>query len=263
MPDAAPPRLAAVPALEAMLPRLRRMLPAGFQLELQTEQMTLLLEEAPLFKVMTQLALHGRQGLESGRITLAVAPADLAGRAWARAWLELSGPKAAWEGNFLGLSWLHKIVQECSGILEVNQDERGYLVPRVLLPRLSDAQQAGPGFLDGRRAWIVHHDAAVSRKLADAVTEAGGSAVCFADLRNLLEAAQRAAAPDVLVLERTRILERYQTRLCHLGGLEIPALLLDDGRPLPQGERAPRRLVLLEKPFPGPDFIPGMLALLH
>jgi len=230
---------------------------------MRAEPMTLLLEEEPLRRAVTQLALHGRQGLQSGTITLALAPVDLGGRPWARLRLELDGPPGNWDGEFLGLSWLHKTVQECGGILEVGQDDRGFLAPRILLPCHAPDGEAGPGPLGGRRIWIVHRDPAISRDLCDAATEAGGSAVCFSELRTLLEAAQKSALPDLLVLERTRVLERYQSRLCHLGGRTIPALLLDDGRPLPQGERAPSRLVLLEKPFPGPNFIPCLLALLQ
>ena len=262
-PDAAPPRLAAVPALEAILPRLRAMLPASHAVALRAEPATLLLEAEPLARTATQLVLHGRQGLRSGTITLALEPVDLGGQAWARLRLDLEGPPAPWEGDFLGLSWLHRTVQECSGILEVDQDDRGFLTPRILLPRLAEAVPAGPGLLAGRTVWIVHRTPETSRALADAVAEGGGAAVCFAELRPLLETTQHTGLPDVLVLERTRLLERYQSRLCHLGGRDLPALLLDDGRPLPQGERAPHRLVLLEKPFPGPHFMASLLALLQ
>ena len=258
-----PAGLEAVPALEAMLPRLQRMLPAGYAVALGPEPATLLLEEEPLRRTVTQLILHGRQGLREGTITLILAPVGLGDRAWARLHLELSGPPAAWEGDFLGLSWLHKAVRECNGILEVDQDARGFLIPRVLLPCKGEPGSRKPGPLDGRRLWIAHQNPRVSRALADATTLAGGSAVCFAELRTLLEAAQKDALPDVLVLERTRTLERYQNRLCSLGGRKVPTLLLDDGRPLPQGERAPSRLVLLEPPFTGPDFIPCVLALLQ
>lgn len=260
---AAPHRLQAAPALEAMLPRLRKMLPDGTTASLRVEPVTLLLEEEPLRRAATQMLLHGRQGIREGVVTLSLAAVTLGDRPWARLALELSGPRADWEGDFLGLSWLHKTVQECSGILEVNQDERGFLTPRILLPCLSPDAEPGPGLLAGKRVWIVHRDAAVSRELADEVTGAGGVPVVFGELRDLLETSQLEALPDVLALERTRTLERYQNRLCHLGGRTLPALLLDDGRPLPQGERAPSRLVLLEKPFPGPDFIPGLLALLQ
>lgn len=260
---AAPHRLPAVPALEAMLPRLQLMLPEGITAALRIEPVTLLLEEEPLRRAATQMLLHGRQGLREGVVTLTLSAIALAGRPWARLELELAGPGADWEGDFLGLSWLHKTVQECSGILEVNQDDRGFLTPRVLLPCLPAEAEAAPGLLAGRRIGIVHKDPAVLKELAAAVAEAGGAPAPFGELRGLLEASHHGAPPDVLVLERTRALERWQSRLCGLGGRDIPALLLDDGRPLPQGGRAPRRLALLEKPFPGPDFIPCILALLQ
>ncbi|BDU72825.1 PAS domain-containing protein [Mesoterricola silvestris] len=261
--NGAPHRLPAVPALEAMLPRIQRMLPEGITAALRLEPVTLLLEEEPLRRAATQMLLHGRQGLREGTLTLTLSATALAGRPWAQLGLERSGPAAGGEGDFLGLGWLHKTVQECSGILELDQDDRGFLTPRALLPCLPAEAEAAPGLLSGRNLWILHRDPAIRADLAAAVSEAGGAPVALGQLRDLLKASRRGTLPDVLVLERTPALERWQGRLCALAGRNIPALLLDDGRPLPQGERAPRRLVLLERPFPGPDFIACILALLQ
>ncbi len=255
-------RLPAVPALEAMLPRLRRMLPEGVTAALRVEPVTLLLEEEPLRRAATQMLLHGRQGLREGVVTLALSARSLAGRPWASLELELAGPPADGAGDFLGLSWLHKTVQECSGILELDQDDRGFLLPRVLLPCVPPAAGAAPGPLAGRRVWILHQDPATRAALGAEVADAGGAPAPFGTLRELLGAARHQAPPDVVVLERTPHLERWQGRLCALGGRGLPVVLLDDGRPLPQGGRGPRRMALLGRPFPGPDFISCILALL-
>jgi len=259
-PGRAPHRLQALPALRGMLPELARVLPPALDLGLRAGPLTLVLEEAPLRQTLAQLVLHGRQSLREGRIVLVLEPVDLGSRTMARLSLELEGTRAPWEGDFLGLSWLHRRVRECGGILEVNRDATGWLAPRILLPRAEDAGAQGP--LSGRTAWVLHGDPSVARAVEDELRSAGGSAVTFHDLQALLEATRTATPPDVLVLERTRTLERYQGRLCDLGGTSVPTLLLDDGRPLPQGERAPARLVLLEPPFPGPDLVTCVLALL-
>lgn len=258
-----PPRLEAPPALEALLPRLQRMLPDTFRVALDARPATLLLEAEPLGRIASQLVLHGRQGLASGTLTLSLEPLRLGGRAWARLGVALEGPRAAWDGDFLGLTWLHRTVRECSGLLELDRDPEGFLAPRALLPCLAEAATEPPGLLDGRSLWVVHGDPETARALCDAAQAAGARAVAFPDLPALLAAARGARVPDALVLERTRALERHQTALRRLGGRAVPTLLLDDGTPLPQGDRAPLRLVLLERPFPGPDFLQGLLALLQ
>jgi len=257
-----PAGLQAVPELEAMLPRLRRMLPEGFTAALRLAPATLLVEGEPLARIVTQMVLHGRQCLRKGVITLVLSPVVLGDHAWSRLTLELEGAAQPRAGEFLGLSWLQTSVRECSGILEVDQDDRGFLVPRVLLPCLEDVPSPPGGLLDGRRFWIIHREPGLARTLCDAAAAEGGNAQAFPGLKAMLSAAQRSMPPDALVLERTRTLDRYQARLCRLGGRDLPVLLLDDGRPLPQGASAPRRLVLAAKPFPGPDFIPCLLTLL-
>ncbi|BDU76833.1 PAS domain-containing protein [Mesoterricola sediminis] len=260
---AAPHRLQAQAVLEALVPDLRRMLPPEIDVGLRIRPLTLILEEAPLRQALVQLTLHGRQALREGRVVLVLEPVELGGRRMARLSLDLEGTKAPWEGDFLGLTWLHQTVRDCGGILLVDRDAQGWVSPRLLLPRLGRDAAAAEGPLTGRTAWILHRDPALARAVEEEIREAGGDPVTFHSLRAFLAAARGARPPQVLVLERTRTLERYQARLCALLGQAVPALLLDDGRPLPQGDRAPSRLALLEPPFPGPDLVTSLLALLQ
>ena len=104
--------------------------------------------------------------------------------------------------------------------------------------------------------------------LCGLVRGAGGEVQSHTGLRPFLESARRHALPDILVLERTGRLERFQSRLRRLGGRDVPAiLLLGDGRAWSQGdgsnrEGGPSRVILLEKPFPGQNFQQCLLALL-
>jgi hypothetical protein len=123
-------------------------------------------------------------------------------------------------------------------------------------------------FLQGRSVWIVDQDPQVREALCGLVQGAGGQAEAHAGLRPLLESARSQALPDILVLERAGPLERFQARLRRLGDQGVPAILLmGDGRPWSQGdgsnrEGGPSRIILLEKPFPGQNFLQCLLALL-
>ena len=258
-----PPRLEARPALEALLPRFRRMLPEAFRVEVEVEPATLLLDPEPLGRIATHLVLHGRQSLDSGKLTMRLSPLELGGRAWARLDISPEGPRRDWNGDVLGLTWLHRTVRECSGLLELVRGPGGCLDPRILLPRLAEGAGPDRGLLDGRTLWIVHGDPALARGLCDAAALAGGRAVAFPGLPSMLAASRASAPPDLLVLERNRALERHRDALGRIKGRAVPTLLLDDGTPLPQGKGAPLRLILLEKPFLGPDFVAGLLALLN
>jgi PAS domain-containing protein len=263
------PHLQAAPAMEALLPRLQRMLPAGFTVRHRTPEFTLFMEPDALQRIATQLVLHGRQGLAQGTVTLAMAPLTLGNRSWALLTLELAGRPSAWEGDFLGLTWLQDTVRASLGILEMAHDGQGFLWPRIFLPCESLEANPASRYLQGRSVWIIDHDPQVREVLCGLVRSAGGEVQAHPGLRPFLESARRSTLPDILVLERAGPLGRFQTRLRRLGGPRVPAiLLLGDGRPWSQGDGSNReggssRIILLEKPFPGQNFLQCLLALLH
>jgi PAS domain-containing protein len=255
--------LQAAPAMEALVPRLGAMLPEGWRVAQRTPDLTLYLEADALQRIATQLVLHGRQGLERGTITLAMVPVVLGGQSWAVLTLELAGEPRPWEGDFLGLAWLQDAVRSALGILELRPDRQGFPWPRIFLPcRNREADQASR-LLRDRRVWIVDRDPLVRDALAALVREAGGQAQVHAGLRSFLAGARSQALPDLLVLERIPALERHQARLRRLWPATPPGvLLLGDGRPWTL-DGGPVRTILLEKPFPGQNFLQCLLALLH
>lgn len=257
------PHLRARPILEALLPRLQQMLSANHRVAQRSPDFTLYLEAEPFQRMATQLVLHGRQALAEGTLTLVLAPVTLGARAWARLSIELTGTPGPWEGDFLGLSWLQQSVRECMGILEMNHDEWGFLWPRIYLPCESLEADPASRCLLGRRIWILDQDPEVRETLCGLVKGAGGEPLAHADLGKLLRDTRSRPRPDLLVLERTPQLERYHTRLRRLEDRPVPALILGDGRPLPLATGAPSRLILLEKPFPGQNFLQCLLALLQ
>jgi PAS domain-containing protein len=265
---AAFPHLQAAPAMAALLPRLEAMLEPPWRIAHRTPELTLFVEAEALQRICTRLALHGRQGLAGGVITLALEPVTLGSRSWALLTLELEGEPAPWEGDFLGLAWLQDTVRGSYGILELAQDRRGFLWPRIFLPCQSREADAAARILAGRSVWIVDRDPAAREALAALVRSAGGQATTHPGLRPLLGQARRQALPDILVLEWTAHLERFQAQLRRLAGTAAPRLLLlGDGRPWTPGtgpgrDFGPVRAILLEKPFPGQNFLQCLLALL-
>jgi hypothetical protein len=262
------PHLQAAPAMAAVLPKLEAMLAGGWRVTHRTPDLTLFVESEVLQRICTQLALHGRQGLAEGLITLVMEPVTLGNRAWARITLDLAGTPAPWEGDFLGLAWLQDTVRGALGILEMAHDGRGFLWPRIYLPCQSREADPASRILAGRTVWIIDRDPAAREALAALVRSSGGQAHTHPGLRPFLEQARRQALPDILVLERTGSLERFQARLRSLPGTGVPGvLLLGDGRPWSQGDGSnrnggPTRVILLEKPFPGQNFLQCLLALL-
>jgi hypothetical protein len=263
------PHLQAAAAMEGLLPHLQKMLPAGFSVGHRTPDLTLFIEPEAMQRIATQLVLHGRQSLAQGSITLDLAPVTLGNHSWALLTLELTGRPGAGSGDFLGLTWLQDTVRASLGILELAHDGRGFLWPRIFLPCQSRELDQASRCLRGCRVWIIDHDPLVRDALCGLVRGAGGEAQAFDAFRPFLESARRHALPDILVLERTGSLQRYQARLRRLAGKGVPAiLLLGDGRPWAQGHGSSReggaaRLILLEKPFPGQNFLQCLLALLY
>jgi PAS domain-containing protein len=266
------PRLQTRTALEALAPRLQAMLPEGFTVTWRGPDLALLIEAEALQRIATHLVLHGRQGLVQGSVTLVLEPVMLGSRSWARLTLELDGRPSAWEGDFLGLTWLQDTVRGALGILAMDHDGRGFLWPRIFLPCESSEADRASRLLAGRSIWIVDQDPAYRDTLAGLVRGAGGEVQAHPGLRPFLENLRSRMLPDVLVLERTGRLERFQARLRRLGAgadTAVPAiLLLGDGRPWAQGDGSHRkggasRIILLEKPFPGQNFLQCLLALLY
>jgi PAS domain-containing protein len=248
-------------ALEALLPRWRRMLGADHQVTLETPELELFVEPDPLQRMVTQLLLHGRQALASGTLTVTLTPVRLGGRAWARLDLGLSGPAAPRREDFLGLSWLQQTVREALCMLELGRAPSGLLAPRLFLPCRDP--QGLPGPLQGRRIWIQDQDPALLDSLCRLIREAGGEALPFQTLHGLLARTHGSALPELFVLERTLALERFHRSLRRVAIEARPILVLGDGRPLTPGEGTPGRLMLLEKPFPGQHFLQSLLALLQ
>jgi PAS domain-containing protein len=263
------PHLQAAPAMETLLPRLQKILPVGFTACQRTPELTLFIEPDALQRIATQLLLHGRQGLSRGSITLVMTPVTLGGRSWARLTLELSGRPGAMDVDFLGLTWLQDTVRASLGILEMVHDGNGFLWPRIFLPCQNREADPSTHLLDGRTVWIVDHDPLVRSALSGLVRGAGGQVQCHDGLRPFLASSRRQALPDILVLERAGPLERFQGSLGRLGGKHVPAiLLLGDGRPWTQAGGSSRkgglgRIILLEKPFPGQNFLQCLLALMY
>ncbi len=267
--SATSPHLGAGPAMEALMPRLQKMLPGEYTVHHRTPDLTLFMEPEALQRIATQLVLHGRQGLAQGSITLELRPVTLGNRSWALLTLELEGRPSAWAGDFLGLAWLQDTVRASLGILEMEHDGRGFLWPRIFLPCQSREADPSSRCLQGRSVWVIDQDPLVRDALCGLVRSAGGEAQAHVGLRPFLESARRHALPDILVLERAGPLQRFQGRLRTLAGQDVPALLLlGDGRPWSQGDGSnraggPARVILLEKPFPGQNFLQCLLALLY
>lgn len=256
------PQLRARPALDTLIIRIQQMFGEGFLAAHRTPELTLFIDQETLQRMVTQVMLHGRQLLTGGTITAAFTPVTLGTRSWARLDLELAGPGARGGLECLGLSWLQQAVREALGMLELTVDEQGRLWPRIYIPCKSLQVDPASTSLQGQHIWIFDEDAEVRTTLCNLVREAGGEAVDFADLRALV-AGTRTSRPDLLVLERTPAVERLYHRLRGTRANPLPLLILGDGRPLPAGEEAPRRLILLEKPFPGQNFLQCLLALLQ
>jgi hypothetical protein len=276
------PRIQAGAALDALMPRLRQMLPEEIRAAHRTQDLTLFVESEALERIATHMLLHGRQALERGTVTLATSAVNLGSHAWARMTLELEGRKVPRNGGWSrkedaaaradqgmsGLTWLQDTVRASLGILAIDRDDSGRLWPRIFLPCQDPAPDPAAQWLAGREIWIQDRDPQVREALCALVRAAGGRAAAFRDLRPLLHA-MRGVLPEILVLERTGTLERFQGRLGRIRRRSAPAvLLLEGGRAPAQGRgtscpSAPGRLIPLEKPFPGQNFLQCLLALLH
>jgi hypothetical protein len=257
--------LEAYSALEALLPKLQRMLPQGFRVGQRTAPLVLRTSAEALQKMATHLILHGRQALKRGELTLVVEPAHLGGRPWALLSLEIDGEIAAQPPkDLLGLSWLQEAVRAGRGMLELSEDPQGGLWPSVFLPVAQEQTILDPQPLRDKRVWIVDQDPLVQDALGNLVRDQGGAPEGFGDLRDMLRHTRQEGPPQLLVLERNPQLERFQKALRGFQREAIPTLVISSGEALflnPTGLGL-RKVGFLDKPFPSQDFIQSLLALL-
>lgn len=263
-PDPAEPPVEAAAALAALEPRFTTMLPAGAQVTLDVAPVLLALDQEALRRVATLLLLHAAEGV-TGEIRLSLVSVDLGGRPWA-----LLSARPVGEGKRLprelqGLGWLRAEVQGIRGLLDLERDPHGGLLPRVYLPCAAPASAPPEGALGGRRIWVVERDPLLREALAALIRRWGGEAAVYEDLAGLLRTSRGAAAPDALLVERTAQLERFHGALRKFQREPIPTLVMGEGQvlPLDPSGLGLRRLGFVEKPLPGGELLQALLALMR
>lgn len=259
------PPLDAAATLQALLPKLQKMMPQGIKVDLRTLPLTLRIPKEALERIVTHLVLHGRQALRKGTVILTLEAPVLGGRRWGLLGLELDGEPGPKVHNLLGLGWMQEQVTTFRGMLELSQEPGGNLWPTVFLPLSEDPPEALASPLLARRVWIVDQDPLVQEALSELAQRAGGEAHAFSDLKDLLKASRHLEPPHVLVLERTPRLERFQRTMRGFQREPIPTLVLGDGNAVPVSPLGLglTRIGFLQKPFSGQEFIQSMLALLQ
>lgn len=257
--------LPASEALQALGPKLQRMMPAGIRVDLKSAPLTLQLSAEALERIAGHLVLHGRQALKSGTVILSLEPRILGGRPWALLSLELDGQPAVAVQDLVGLAWLQDQVGRCRGMLELCQEPGGSLWPQIYLPTQdrSPRPQATP--LLARTVWVVDQDPLVREALSQLIRRGGGEVQAFEDLKQLFRASRDVRPPDLLVLELTPRLERFQKAIRAFQREPIPTLVVGDGHgmPLPPLGLGLNRIGFIQKPFDGQDFIQSLLGLLQ
>jgi len=256
--------LPALEAMEALVPRLQRMVPEGFTVAHRVPDLILKTSPEALKKIATHLVLHARPTLLRGTLTLELTPRMLGGRAWAALTVVAEGPEGRIAHELLGGGWLQEAVRGGRGMLSLEEDARGGVHPTVYLPQANGALLPPPDPLAGHRAWIVDQDQGVREALVALVRAQGGEAEAFPDLKDMLRASHGSPVPDLLVLERTARLMRFHRALRAFQREPLPTLVLGRGEALPVHPAALglRRLGFLDKPFPSEEFIQSLLALL-
>jgi PAS domain-containing protein len=251
--------------LEALLPALRKILPADRSLKLQAVTLPLAVEPETLKRIATQLLLHARERTGQKDLVLTLEIADLGGHTFGLLHADATGGTGGWSRELFGLGWLRQSVLEAGGLLELEQDVLARVRPRVYLPAAIPARSLDGPLLSGRILWIVDRDALARGALADLVQQLGGQTESFEDLPQLLRGSRGLAPPDVLVLERTPKLERHHRALRAFQKEPIPTLVIGMGQPLPMDPQSLglRRVGFLEKPFASVAFAQSVLALLR
>lgn len=251
--------------LEGLKPRLQRMLPSEVAVVVQAEPLVLRLRPESLERIATHLLLHARQRVRAGVLTLRLEAVDLAGRRWGLLRVRVEGLPSGAAPATLGLGWLQQLVTEARGFLELAQDAQAPLEPLAYLPLAEAGPGADPEPLRGRRLWLVDQDHLVRQTLAGVIGRAGGTCETFADIRDILKASHGGSLPDLLVLERTPRLERFQASLRKLQRAPLPTLVMGTGQALPVSPASLglSRVGFIEKPFPVQEFLQSALAVLH
>lgn len=251
--------------LQAWLPKLQKMMPPGIKVDFRAVPLLLRIPKEALERIVTHLALHGRQALKKGTVTLTLESPILGGRHWGLLSLELDGEPGAKVQNLLGLGWMQEQVSSFRGMLELIQEPGGNVWPSIFLPLAEDAPPSLGSPLLLRQVWIVDQDPLVQEALTELVQRAGGEGLAFWDLKDLLKASRSLEPPHILVLERTPKLERFQRAMRGFQREPIPTLVVGDGNAVPVSPLGLglTRIGFLQKPFSGQEFIQSILALLQ
>ncbi len=260
------PLLDAAETLQELGPTLKRMMPAGIRVDLRGAPLPLRIPREALQRILSHLALHGRQALRRGSVILTVEPQRLGGRLWALVSLELEGEPAGAVENLLGLRWLQEQVGEARGMLELNQEPGGSIWPSIYLPvEEAEGPQAQASPLLARRVWVVAQDPLVLEAMSSLTPRAGRDALRLPPPPGLLPDPVRPESADLLVLERTDQLGRFQKRMRSFQRDAIPTLVVADaqGSPVPPLGLGLTRVGFLQKPFTAQEFVQSLLALLR
>lgn len=252
-------------ALEGLLSRLRVLLPAGGSVRVEAADLPLLVDAERLQKIVTHLVMHALERTRTPHLLLALEPVDLGGRRFGLLRLENEGGQLRWPRELFGLAWLLQAIHEAGGLLELDMDPQSGLLPRIYLPSADTLKEPLFRPLEGRRIWVVDQDPLARTTLQSLARMAGATAETFTDLRHLLRDSRGRPLPDLLVLERTPRLERFQRALRGFQKEAIPTLVLGMGLPMPvsPGSLGLRRLGFLEKPFRAPSFLESAMSLLR
>ncbi len=261
-----PPPLEGREALAQVVPTVSAILPAGGSLRLQAAELSLATDLDSLKRIATHLVLHALERSKEGQLALILEPVDLGSRIFGLLHVRPEGGKIRPIQTIFGLAWLRQAVQAAGGLLELDQDLKGGIRPRVYLPTtcptgIPDLEHA----LEGRHIWVVDQDPLAREALVSLIQQSGGQALAYEDLRGLLRESRSQRQPDVLVLERTPRLERFHRSLRAFQKDPIPTVVMGMGHPLPINPSALGlgRLGFIDKPFHAATFLEALLALLH
>jgi PAS domain-containing protein len=251
--------------LQELRPKFQRMLPEGVSVVLEVEALKVRLRPGALERIATHLLLHAKQQLRTGILTLRMDSVDLGGRRWGLLRVRAEGLDSKAPLTPLGLGWLQQLLAEGRGMLELGQDARGLITPMAYLPLSEHALMTEAAPLKGRQIWIVDQDHLMRETLSGLVKRAGGASASFADMKDLLRASHSDRLPDLLILERTPRLERFQGSIRRFQRDAIPTLVMGTGQALPVSPASLglSRVGFIEKPFPTQEFLQSALAILH
>jgi PAS domain-containing protein len=251
-------------ALAILEPRFRTMLPVSIRLTLDAAPVPLALGQDALRRVATLLLLHAAERTP-GEVRLVLEAVALGGRPWALLSARPVGEGGRLPRELQGLGWLRAEVQGVRGLLDLEQDVHGGLLPRVYLPCAAPDSAPPAGALAGRRVWVVDRDPLLRDALAALIRRWGGEASVFEDLATLLRTSRDAVAPDALLVERTAQLERFHGALRKFQREPIPTLVMGEGQvlPLDPSGLGLRRLGFVEKPLPEVELLHALLALMR